>query len=176
MRGPLPHVRGMGTLTSSFQDSGLRPEPTALVSTRHTSQASSTHSQPRKGVSVDPLPRSHKRRISLQLCHTWDMVSETNLLGAPNGDEDIEGPSGNSFRHVPSQPSSRSRGTARGQGVTGMYTRVSACQFGGMEVLGHVSSGDHTGRGHNWGLPIGTLKTSVGHPENCPWASCRSLP
>ena len=102
VRGALPHVRGMGTLTSSFQDSGLRPEPTALVSTRHTSQASSTHSQPRTGVSAELLPLiSLHRRSSLQRCHTWDLVSETPRLWAPKRGRRYRRPKWNLF---PSRP------------------------------------------------------------------------
>ena len=86
VRGLLPHVRGMGTLSPSFRDSSLRPEPAALVSAGHTSQASSTHSQPSKGVSAEPLPRiSRETGLSAALSHVGPGLRDTSSVGSKTG-------------------------------------------------------------------------------------------
>ena len=86
LRGRLPLVTGMGTLTPSSRDCTRRPQPAALVSVGHTSQASSTHSQPRKGLSAEPLPKiSQEMGLSAVLSHVEPGLGHTLFVGSKTG-------------------------------------------------------------------------------------------
>ena len=139
MRGRLPLVRGIGTLSPSSWDSTQRPEPAALVTAGHTSQASSTHSQPRKGVSAEPLPKiSQETGLSAALSHVGPGLGHYFVCWLQNGYKDIEGhvePLSITFH-----PGLQTRAEAEPRVWGGQEC---ACHFGGVEGLGHVSTGDH---------------------------------